>query len=183
VEEKMTKQRPKSRSDVGWRKRREIPDRQIVGAADQYAAACELLEPRRGVLLPQINAAAVSVELYLKSLSAERIYTADADMPEMSVVSTYPAKASHSLREQFGEISEEIRDQLIAAYNTKLRPELKDDLETALKKIDGAFSASRYPFEPDADVSKYSLPHLMGLAKFLREFVKSIPPQDLVWWR
>jgi hypothetical protein len=160
-EEKMTKQRPKSRSDVGWRKRREIPDRQIVGAADQYAAACELLEPRRGVLLPQINAAAVSVELYLKSLSAERIYTADADMPEMSVVSTYPAKASHSLREQFGEISEEIRDQLIAAYNTKLRPELKDDLETALKKIDGAFSASRYPFEPGADVSKYSPPHLM----------------------
>jgi hypothetical protein len=179
----MTKQRPKSRSDVPWTKRQEIPDRQIVGAADQYAAACELLDKQpsgSGVLLPQINTAAVSIELYLKSLSAERIYTADADMPEMSVVSAYPAKASHSLGEQFGEISEEIRDQLIAAYNTELRPELKDDLETALKKIDGAFSASRYPFEPGADVSKYSLPHLMGLAKFLREFVRAVGPLHYV---
>jgi hypothetical protein len=170
----MTKQRPKSRSDVPWTKRQEIPDWQIVDAADQYAAACELLDkqpPGSGVVLPQINAAAVSIELYLKSLSAERIYTEDAGMSETSVVSAYPAKASHPLREQFDEISEEIRDQLIAAYNTKLRPELKDDLETALKKIDGAFSASRYPFEPGVDVSKYSLPHHMGLAKFLREFV------------
>jgi hypothetical protein len=133
-------------------------------------------------VLPQINAAAVSIELYLKSLSAERIYRADADMPEMSVVSASPAKATHSLPEQFGEISEEIRDQLITAYNTKLRPELKDDLETTLEKIDGAFSASRYPFEPGpgADVSKYSLPHLMGLAKFLREFVRAVGPLHYV---
>jgi hypothetical protein len=69
---------------------------------------------------------------------------------------------------------------LVAAYNAKLRPELKDDLEAALRKIEGAFLASRYSFEPERDISKYSLPHLMGLAKFLREFVGSIPPRETV---
>jgi hypothetical protein len=185
----MTKQRPKSRSDVPWTKRQEIPDRQIVDAADQYAAACELLAPLSGVLRPQINAAAVSIELYLKSLNAERIYTTDKDMhemdkdmPEISKVSSYPAKAGHPLHVQFAEISKEIRDQLIAAYNAKLRLKLKDDLETALEKIEGAFLVSRYSFEPDADVSKYSLPHLMGLVKFLRGFVKWLPSRQHVQW-
>jgi hypothetical protein len=173
----MTK-RPKSRSDVPWTKRQEIPDGHIVNAADQFEDAAELLGNQplgSGVLLPQINVAVVSIELYLKSLSAERIYTPDADMPEMSLVSSHPAKASHQLREQFGEISKEIRDELIAAYNAKLRPELKDELEAVLEKISGALSASRYSFERGVDVSQYSLRHLMGLAKFLREFVKSIP--------
>jgi hypothetical protein len=177
----MTKRRSKSRSDMPWKKRQEIPDWHIVNAADQFEDACRLLYNQplgSGILLPQINTAAVSIELYLKSLSAERIYTPDVDMPEMSKVSSYPAKAGHALLEQFGEISTEIRDKLVAAYNAKLRPELKDDLETALQKIDGAFSASRYSFEPGTDVSKYSLPHLMGLAKFLREFVRSIPSRE-----
>jgi hypothetical protein len=180
----MTK-RPKSRSDTPWTKRQEIPNWQIVNAADQFQDACLLLAnqpPRSGVLLPQINTAAISIELYLKSLSAERIYTPVADMPEMSVVSSSPARPGHSLREQFGVISKEIRDKLIAAYNAKLRPKLKDELETALEKIEGAFLVSRYSFEPGMDVSKYSLRHLMGLAKFLREFVKSIPPRETVEW-
>jgi hypothetical protein len=89
----MKKQRPKSRSDLHWKKQWQIPDQQIVDAADQYQDACELLAkktPLSGVLLPQMNAAAMSIELYLKSLSAERIYTPDMEMPEVSVVSSSP---------------------------------------------------------------------------------------------
>ena len=179
----MTKQRPKSRSDLHWKKRRQIPDQQIVDAADQYQKASELLneEPAfSGILLPLVNTAAVSIELYLKSLNAERIYTPDKQNPEVSLVSSYPEKAGHSLSDLFDGIDQKLRDQMTAAYDARLRPELKKDLKTTLKKMEGAFSVSRYSFEPHADITKYKPFYLLGLARFLRDFVKSLPVREQV---
>ena len=75
----MTK-RPQSRADAPWIKRQEIPDSQILDVADQYAQAFKLLAEQplgSGIALPMMNSAAMAVELYLKSLSAELIYVED----------------------------------------------------------------------------------------------------------
>ena len=39
----MRKSRPQSRPGAPWSKRWQIPNQQIVGAADQYEKACRLL--------------------------------------------------------------------------------------------------------------------------------------------
>jgi hypothetical protein len=176
--------RPQSRSDVHWVRRQEIPDQQIINAADQFLVACELLsrEPP-GVLLPTINTAAVSIELYLKGLGAERIYIEDAEMPEMSSVSARAQITDHALTKLFAAIPDKVRAQLVVAYDAQLRPKLEDDFETTLGKIKCAFAASRYPFEPGVDITKYSSTQLIDVAKFLRAFVKSMPVQHSIEWR
>jgi hypothetical protein len=139
--------------------------------------------PGSGVLLPLVNTAAISIELYLKSLSAERIYTADTDMPEISTVSAYAERTGHCLKTLFDAISEDIRIELTTAFDDELRPELNQDFVTALEKIEGALVVSRYPFEPTAAIADYSADHLAGIAKFLRSFVKSLPVESLIEWR
>src|SRR5690349_8739778 len=91
------KKRSPSRRDVPWSKRQEIPDPQVLDAADQYEEARKLLAkqpPGSGLLLPLMNTAAVAVELYLKCLSAELIYIEDEHMPEVSRVYAAPTIAS-----------------------------------------------------------------------------------------
>jgi hypothetical protein len=178
--------RPQSRSDVPWVRRQEIPGQQIINAADQFLVASELLsrEPLgSGVLLPIINTAAVSIELYLKGLGAERIYIEDAEMPEMSSVSARAQIIDHALTKLFAAIPDEVRAQMVVAYDAQLRLKSEDDFETTLGKIKGAFAASRYPFEPGVDITKYSSTQLVDVAKFLRAFVKSMPVQHSIEWR
>lgn len=179
--QQMRKNRPQSRSDAPWSKRQQIPDLQIVDAADQYEKVCRLLlaqPPGSGVVLPLINSAAVSIELYLKSLSAERIYTRDTLMPKASVVTACASVSGHVLEPLFKGISDDVRTKLIEAYDAK--PRFSEDFLVALKKLDGAFSASRYPFEPGVDASKYDLQFLVCMAKFLREFVRALPPREKI---
>lgn len=67
----------------------EIPNRRIVGAADQYRDAVVLLfdymKEKNDLVLPVLMNAAFAIELYLKSLNAENVYhdisdKIDADM-------------------------------------------------------------------------------------------------------
>jgi hypothetical protein len=173
----MARNSPQSRPDVPWSKRREIPDSLILDAADQYEAACRLLfrPPGSGVSLPFMNTAAISIELYLKSLSAVRIYTADSDMPDMSTISAWPEKTGHFLESLFDVIANDTRVKLTAAFDRELRPKFNMDFVAALKTIEGAFAISRYPFEPEADIRKYKPSDLADIANFLRSFVKSLP--------
>jgi hypothetical protein len=127
-----------------------------------------------------MNTAAVSIELYLKSLSAQRIYTANNDMSDASVVSAYPEKACHSLEELFDTIREDLRDKLTEKYDSELRIKLNDDVMTALNKIEGAFMISRYPFEPGTRLDNYPLSQLVSIAEFLHDFVKALPPKQFV---
>jgi hypothetical protein len=90
--------------------------------------------PGSGVLLPLVNTAAISIELYLKSLSAERIYIADTDMPEISTVSAYAERTGHCLKTPFNAISEDIRTELTAAFDDELRP-AKASRSSALLRI------------------------------------------------
>jgi hypothetical protein len=175
-----------SRLDVDWVRQQEIPDQQISNAADQFVTASELLSNENlpsGILLPVINTAAVSIELYLKSLAAERSYIADAHMPEMSVVSARAQIPDHSLLKLFAAIPDKVRAQLVAAYDAQVRPKLKDDFVITLGKIEGAFEASRYSFEAGMDITKYSSSQLLAVAKLLKAFVTSMPVQRSIEWK
>jgi hypothetical protein len=177
----MARNPPQSRGDVPWSKRREIPDGQIFDAANQYENACRLLsQPPSGVLLPFMNAAAISIELYLKCLRAERISTADSDMPDISIVSARAEKTGHRLESLFDVISDDIRVKLTAEFDKELRPKLNKDFVAALKDIEGAFEKSRYPFERAADISSYRPSDLYDVAKFLRSFIESLPVKSLI---
>jgi hypothetical protein len=167
-----------SRSDIHWVSQQEIPDQQIIDAADQFLIASESLSRMpagSGVLLPTINTAAVSIELYLKCLGSERIYIPDAEMTEISRVSARAKITDHALTKLFAVIPGKVRAQLILAYDAQLRPKWKDDFETILGKIEGAFADSRYPFEPGVDVTKYDPTQLVDVAKFLQTLIKSMP--------
>ena len=132
------KKRPQSRGDVPWSKRQEIPDLQVLDAADQYEEARKLLKeqpPGSGVLLPLMNTAAMAVELYLKCLSAELIYVEDEQMPEASRVYAAPAITSeqgHNLVALFNVIPSDVRCSLINAFDAEFGALWNKDLQSVL---------------------------------------------------
>ncbi len=182
----MARSRPQSRSDVQWSKRQQIPDAQIVDAADQYETACKFLDaqpPESGVLHPLMNSGAVAIELYLKSLSAERIYTPDPMMPEASIVNAVASIAGHPLDQLYDAISDDVRTKLDEAFDAQLRVKLSGSLVDALKEIDGVFMASRYPYEPAMrDLLQGRLALVLSLSGFMREFVHAMRTTVTVEW-
>jgi hypothetical protein len=120
-------------------------------------------------------------------------------MRDVSVVTASASVANHVLTALFKAIPDDIRTKLIDAYGEKPRFKLNEDFLVALERLDGAFSASRYPFEPDKNdhpcrtiktakakpdnrtgVSKYDPQSLVCMAEFLREFVHALPPMEMI---
>jgi hypothetical protein len=106
-----------------WKMRQEIPNSQIRDAAEQFMSAWKLLEkepPMSGLLLPLVNTAALTIELYLKCLSSEVIYTPDDEMEGISIVTAEPPKIegrhSHTLVEIFNKIPEDYQLEINQAY-------------------------------------------------------------------
>ena len=179
---KQMKKRPQSREDVPWSKRQEIPDPQVLDAADQYEEARKLLAeqpPGSGVLLPLMNTAAIAVELYLKRLAAELIHVEDEQMPEVSRVYAEPARRGHNLVALLDAMPPDVRCSLINAFRSRWNK----DLQRVLTELEGAILATRYPFERGIDITCYNLEHLMGLADFLGRFARSVPPTDRIEWK
>ncbi len=183
------KKGPHSREDVPWSKRQAIPDPQVLDAADQYEEARKLLAkqlPGSGVLLPLMNIAAMAVELYLKCLSAELIYIEDEHMPEVSrvyVAPTIPNGHGHGLLALLNAMPNEIRGSLLNAFDGELKRRWNTDLQSVFAELEGAFMATRYPFEHGADFDRYDLEHLMGLSEFLSRFARSIQPMHRIDWK
>ena len=177
--------RPQSRKDVPWSKRQEIPDPQILDAAQQYENACKLLDeqpPSRGVLLPLMNTAAVAVELYLKCLSAELIYVEDDLMPKSSRVYAAP-EIGHGLVALLNAMHQDTRDSLNNAFNAEIKARWNKDLRSVLKGLEGAFSATRYPFEYGTSIRRYNLTELIELTDFLGRFARRLPTKNDIEWK
>jgi len=183
------KKKPSARNDVPWTKRQKIPDPQILDAADQYEQARKVLAehpPGTGVLLPLMNTAAMAVELYLKCLSAELIHVADERMPEASRVYAAPAttgRQGHGLVDLLDAMPPDVHRLLIDAFDAELRPRWNKDLQSVLAELEGAFMATRYPFEDGMDITRYNRECLMGLADFLGRFARSLPRTDRIEWK
>lgn len=169
-------------STAPWKSRQEIPDASIKDAADQYESARRILlagAPNRGVLLPLMNVDAMAVELYLKCLSAEVEFTAIEDDIGGHLVTSAP-KRGHVLVPLFDQIPGDLRAALEREFRTRLEGlELRD----ALRRCDGVLAASRYPFERDADLTKYPFDLLMRCSEFFADFVATLQPHDRIQWR
>ena len=164
-----------------WRSRREIPNPQIRDAADQYEQARLILSrqpPGTGVILPRINAAAMAIELYLKCLAGEVVHVPEGDDLQSTVVHAQASTGGHKFTRIFCEIEEDVRCQMESTYVKNTNGELRHDLDT----IEDAFVVSRYPYEPDMDLSRISLQTLASIAEFLQNFVASLEPRETIQW-
>lgn len=167
-----------------WKSRREVPDPQVKDAADQFNTARRILAdqgPGTGVLLPTINAAAMAIELYLKSLAAEKVYAPDPNPAGGSEVRAQAAATKHELSYLYDAMDAKLRVDLERAFagsagftGTSLRD--------SLLKCGGAFVESRYPFEPGKDVSRFDLSTLNRIAAFLADFIADLPRSETVEW-
>ena len=156
----------------------EIPDPQVRDAADQFEAARKLLAaqpmPGSGVLLPMMNMAAVAIELYLKCLSAERVYESIGG--GVSTVSAAPAEQSHRLKKHLDNAGPDLGKDLDRAFRAQSVQYCNLPFRDALILCEGAFEASRYPFEVKHDIRKYSLKLMNSCSQFLGEFVAKLVP-------
>jgi len=168
-----------------WKKRMRIPDPQVRDAAEQYDDARQLLwqqPPGSGLLLPLLNTAAVAVELFLKSLSSELLHVPVNDFNGVSTVHAVPELQHHRLVELFNNIPDDMRSQLESSFATDASVQGGTPLRDVLAKYEVLFAASRYPFEPGTNISKYPLMPLMVLSAFLRTFVANMEPCDWIEW-
>lgn len=174
-------------SNQYWKKRMKIPDPQVRDAAEQYDDARQLLQrqlPGPGLLLPLLNTAAVAVELFLKSLSSELIYSPVADFDALSTVHAKPEAPTHELETLFNKIPNDVRDDLERSFKKKSDVPLRE----MLRNYEGLFEVSRYPFEPKKEknpqkcISEYPLIELMALSEFLRIFVANMESRDQIDW-
>jgi hypothetical protein len=77
----------------------------------------------------------------------------------------------------------DVRHSLINAFDAELRARWNKDLQSVLAELEGAFLATRYPFEHGIDITRYNLDHLIGLADFLGRFARSVQPTDRIEWK
>lgn len=167
-----------------WKKHRQIPDVQVRDAADQFKRAWDLLDnkpPGSGVVLSQINAAAVAIELYLKCLSSEVVYTPDKLLPQVSVLTAKPEQWGHDLITILGKIPIEHQRAIETFYATRNSTD-KRTFRDVLAALNGAFMASRYPFEKDSDITKYKLSDLGSICAILHDYVANLEVKETFIW-
>jgi hypothetical protein len=175
-----------TRDETPWRKRQQIPDAQIRDAADQYEAARKLLAaqpPGAGVVLPLINTSAMAIELYLKRLSAELVYTSVDDFAGLSLVTAASTRTGHKLTLLFDELADGLKQDLEAAYKTDCFSPAGRTFREVIEGCQGAFVASRYPFEPGMNISNYPLRDLQVISEFLSDFISKLPPREYIEWK
>ena len=167
---------------LSWHRRQEIPDPLIRDAADQFESARKLLwmqPPGSGLLYPLMNTATVAIELYLRCLSAEKVYSDSA--VRWPTRSGKPAiLRSHVLTTLHDGLDSDLQHELDRTFRDELSTFGGLSFRDALSQFEGAFHESRYPFEPDSDTSKHPLGLLMNCSNFLQQFVAQLQTKDKI---
>jgi len=151
----------------------EIPNILVKDAADQFKKACMAVnEVEEGLVLPLINLATVAIELYLKSLSADEVRT-PIDSGSSCVEELYAKAKSvggngHGLMKRLEVIPEAFQKRLISAY----KAEFGGCIKAVLSQFEGAFQASRYPYEKGNDFGNFTIDDLINMTNFLSHFVE-----------
>ena len=170
---------------MGWRRRQELPDHQVLNAARQYEAARKLLvQPATGsgVVWPLMNVAAIAIELHLKALSAEVIHTPDDAIPGLFSIAAVAAIKGHGLQDLHARIPNNTRDALEAAFVVAFPAVPETSVCEVLVHFERLFVSSRYPFEPGVCLSDYPLDLLMRFSAFLAEFVAGLATREWIEW-
>lgn len=164
------------------KRRQEIPDAQIKDAADQYEEARRILSvlpPGTGVLLPELNCTLIAIELYLKSLAAERIFTPEED--GVQLVTARSLRGGHGLSVLLDALQEPIRSRLDQAGDQEFQ-DLGLTFRNAIERCDGIFQASRYSYEwgKGSKIREAPLDLLHRCSDFLSRYVAELEPQEYI---
>ena len=165
-----------------WRRRQEIPNAQVLDAANQYEAACRVLRSQLsegGILLPFLNVSVMAVELYLKSLSSKLEFVPQEDGCE--TVSAKPDKFEHSPTK----LLEAIPVDVCARMETEFRERPNCEgitLQERCGAYDKLLESSRYPFDKNFNLHDIQVAPLRDLVTFLKEFVNSYPAVERITW-
>ncbi len=163
----------------------EIPNQQILEGAKYYNQARELLEQSGSnwVLLPAIHCAAIAMELYLKSLCGQNVYTPSLFAQGVNAV-TAASPRGHCLPSLYDKASQDFKDKLDkeAFANERLRtylgqgptgPAPNGFFRDVLDKLDGRlFTPSRYPYEAGNSVSGLPLGVISDILTVLSSVVR-----------
>jgi hypothetical protein len=128
------------------------------------------------VLYP--NTAAVAIKLYLKCLSAEKVYADGGGCWRR--VSAKPERG-HGLTTLLGEVEGDLRDELDRAFQIELAF-VGLSFRSALEQCEGAFETSRYSFEQGHDPSKIPSTLLMNVSRFLQQFLSKSRRRETIQW-
>jgi hypothetical protein len=162
---------------------RQVPDQQIRDASDQYEEARLLLwalPPGSGVFYPSIHAAAIAIELYLKSLTSESVHELVKDEIDVARVYSKPEVANHFLEVIYDAIKPALKSDLDKQFRLSGVGRDPESLRDTLRRFRGLFMISRYPFEPQADIRGFDIHLLMQLSAFLNRFVSQQEPVDVI---
>jgi hypothetical protein len=169
-----------------WTRRVELPDDSVRDAADQFERGRQVLleglVPGCGILLPYLNTSAVAIELYLKSLASELVYTADDSLDGLYRVHSRASSPSHGLVALFDAAPDDVRAGLEHAFQSDPEHPLTPTFRDLLQQMEGLFVASRYSFERDQRVDKYRLQHVGWLSAFLSHYVAEFPTREWIEW-
>lgn len=174
-------------SDKGlrWEKRQEIPDAAVKDAAEQFDSARRLLREQplgSGMLLPLLNNAAIALELFLKCLGAVQEWRPAGPPDGVYTIHSRSEAGGHRLVNLFNVIPDDLRSDFEEAYKACAIRSLPGTLTETLEVYEGLFKDSRYPYEAEADITKYPLNPLMDLVHFLAEFVGNRTPREWIHW-
>lgn len=118
------------------------------------------------------------IELCLKSLASELVYTQLDNEPSGSLVTAKPTVQRHKLGELFNAIDPILREGLTRGYQESAGCALLDDLQ----HCEGLFEASRYPFEAKHDFARYEISVVSSLSAFIFQHVSLLEPTELIEW-
>ena len=172
----------KRRRNIPWRRRQEIPDAQVLDAADQYEAASRVLWAQLsegGILLPFLNVSVMAVELYLKSLSSQLVFVPQEDGCE--IVYANPDEFKHSPTKLLEVIPEDVRVRMETKF-LKCPDREGVTLRDRCSAYDELFQSSRYPFDRKLNLNDIRVAPLCDLVVFLKEFVSSYPVEERITW-
>jgi hypothetical protein len=118
------------------------------------------------------------MELYLKCLAAEKVYTDVGG--GWATISAEPSMRSHVLTAILDTLDGDMQRELDRTFQDELSAFGGLSFRDALNQCDGAFQESRYPFEPGSDASKYPLGLLMACSHFLQHFVARLQTKETI---
>lgn len=156
----------------------EIPNVGVVDAAEQFHAGYQLLRKaplQAGVLLPMLQAGAVAMELYLKSLAARED---EVQEHTFSPVVTVYAKAkitSHDPVALYGEAPPVARTAIDAEIARDERLSRYGGAVDVLKAHAKLFQSSRYPYERQSTFDGVTMEGLDALLLALQAAVRRTP--------
>ena len=156
----------------------EIPNPQILDAARQFRDGfCLMIRqpPYSGVLLPALHCASIALELYLKALSAHEIEVADPAPTGGGYVYAQSASKCHRLEDLFDKAPTDIQDLMETAAGNMPHLSGFSGVRKALEAHNPMFIASRYPFEPNSELSDVKIQALDELVGLLDDVTRKAP--------